>query len=405
MIALILAAGVMSPQLVKLGNGLSMILDSDPREKMVTIVALVRAHDRPPRDLAALELVATAMALESKNFSKSEIDAITTYVGGSLRCQFVGDSIQVVLATAPTHFGAAATLLGDILQRATFTAESLTEARALLDAEHAKLSEDPAFVPLRALRDRLDAGPSALQPLSDDQAAGLYDFIVRPDRTAIAVVGNFDAAAVKSRLADSFEAWEKPLTAVRLPPPVAHSVPRSPAVAASSIVGPPPASPDFAAWMVACSALAMGKGSAMHTRLRDELGWTYEQSVSFTVRQRQTHALPFAVSHAASPGDLESELESIIASLPDRLTPAATARAKAYLSGWYRSGPAPPARRFAPFAQGHSDPASRAYWLAWWHLAGGSFTLDEAFLEATSKVTHDQVVAAARSFRSEFGAP
>lgn len=391
------AAATLTAQLFQLPNGMPLIVEHDPDDQLVTLLALAKCDDQPPDRLAALEILCKAVMRETQSFSTTRLRYLSWLVGGRVEVDFTGESIYIEITTAPSHFSLAATLLYEMAQRPSFSEQALTSAFKDAELDWLELSRSPWFIPVRRYRAELGIGPRGPVGLNPAVAQALWQSVVRPNRMALAIVGGGSAETATARLSSSFGLWT-PDPAPRFQMPRGH-VDREPkpthAAAIAAIRGPLPEDPGFAAWMVLCSAVAWGAGSKLHRTLRDELGLTYQIGCALTFRQKGSHAI-FHV--AFSPG-LHSKprmdsLEAILRSLPEKLSQEDVTRARELLRGQYRVAPGGP--RLSPFGQGQLTTWNRAYWLAWWQLRGG-FDKADSFPEDVGRVGLDEVRGAAES--------
>jgi predicted Zn-dependent peptidase len=388
----VLAAVAFAPQLITFGNGLPVIVDYDPDSPFVTLVSLSRCDDQSPDRLLALEIACRAIMRETQTFSTQRLQYLSWLVGGRVEAELAGDTVRIEITTAPSHFSLAATLLSELTQRASFSQEALAEASRDLEKDLERRELMPWYPSIREFRGELGIGPRGPIQMRTDVTRALWQHVVRPDRTAIAIVGGVSPSDVERRLTSSFGLWElDPAPGFRIPRGQFGPNPvRRHAVVMASVEGPPVTSNRFAAWLVFCGAMGWGTGSALHRVIRNELGWAYQTGCSVSFRHEKSHAIfHFSFVRTPSFGEREQSLKEMLASAERTISKSDVDRAKSLQIGQYLVGSGGP-EGIVPFGQGHVAIWDRAFWLAWWQLRGG-FERDSSFKEEIANVAHEDV--------------
>jgi len=390
----VLAALALSgPQLTRLPNGIPVIVQKTS-DRLVAVEVLVRADDLDPIESGAVETLAGALLGETENYSLNELKRLAWAVGGSISASFAGDCVRLSITTSPDRLNPTATLISEALRKPAFSSESLSAA-ALMGREHQNwLDRTP---PLRDIYTSLAKHGLAPQPvtaLTREQAISLHRKVFRPERVAIAVVGDITAEAVSEALGASLGLWR-----AEDPPRGSAIRPDAPRKAVafesslSTVVGPPVRAVGFAPWLVACVAFAEGKGSSLNGEFRVKLGLSYLTGSYLTFREGATYCTFYVTASSDSVNGL-SELATGF-----RPSSEAIHRAKAYLAGRYAVGGATDIGRIAGFSAGHETQVLQAFWLAWWEMRGAGIERDAKFAEMIASVSDEQVLTSCDNWK------
>jgi predicted Zn-dependent peptidase len=389
---------VAATQLVRLPNGIPIIVRTEPDASVVAIEALVRADDLSVANQAMLETMVGAVFGETDSFTAAGIRELGWSIGGGVTCSLAGGALRFEIVTLKSHLEPAMTLLVDVLRRPLFTESSLDQGWLAYLEGRTSIAREPGARAVRALLAGLGAAPQpAIRPRATE-ARFLYNWVVRPERIVISVCGNVEADAVTRLLTSSLGGWEpaeKP-EARRGAGRTIFPVPRNCAVVAFS--GPKPNEEGFAAWMTLAYLIGGGKGSIAYRELRDKRGWSYSTGLALAFDSDASWA---AVYGAFKEVDAE-EVKGRNKALAEALDTAVSAtndeveRAKGLLIGQYLVGIG---RQIGPFLHGHNSQAERAYWLAWWEMKGAGWRMDSAFTDRVAKVQPGEVRALAASMK------
>ena len=393
MISALAATALLGPQLTRLPNGIPVIVDTGGKD-LVTIQVLVRTDDLPPLEAGAAETMAHALFGETENYSLRELQRLAWTIGGAVAAESAGDCIRLQVTTTRNRLRPAAAFISDALRRPAFTQVSLDEARKAAIHHRDWLNRTPPLADVFSHQATKTVGPLFVPNLTPDQAHALHAKVVRPERVAIAVVGDVDADTVATALGASLGHWRgedaapiSSLLAVKDSPESAFKT------SLVTVPGPHPKDAGFAAWLVACVAVAEGKGSALNREFRVSRGAAYVLGSYLTFRK----AASYCTFYVSSTNEIRNdELNGLVASFaPDE---RAVDRAKAFLVGRYAVGGPTEVGRFGAFSIGHETDAARAFWLAWWDLKGAGFGRDDVFPSLVQKVSLAQVTEATRKW-------
>lgn len=400
-VALVAAAVLSGPQLTRLSNGIPVIVHQRPDSLSVTLQALVRLDDLNPAELAEAEVVAGALFGETDSFSLQEFQRLAWSIGGNVSAEVSGDCLRVEVTTVKSHLHPAISFLTDALRRPTFNRGALEDGHRYRDRLHTFISQNPPFLGVRSLLASLSAGPAYVRQVSAGRAKALHQRYVRPERMAVAVVGDVAPESIATALS-SLGGWTPDL-------PGRMTLAKGEKWGSadrfdSSIVaarGPKAGASDFPAWMTYCATVAQGKGSAISKEFRDKRGWSYIQGVVFSFRAAESLAAFYvSYSYAADTKARTAELAAFLKSLT--IDESAVNRAKAFLAGRYAVGRSESAMRLGAFTHGHIAPNEQAFWSAWWELKGAELGMDARFPELVKAITLDDVRNAAKKSAETF---
>ncbi len=404
----LLAALAVSPELIRLANGIPLIVDFREDSSLVTLVALARCDDQPADRLAALEVACRAVMRETQTFSTQRLRYLSWLVGGRVEVELANDTVRFEVTTAPSHFSLAATLLSEVTQRVSFGYASLEKASADVARDQDSRATMPWYPGVREFRGELGIGPRGPVGLTPAVASALWQEVVRPERMSLAVVGAMPTEAVVSRLSASFGLWEPvPAPGFRVPRGRHQAEQARPhASIMAAVRGPNVESDRFAAWLVYCTSIGWGAGSVLHSTIRNQQGWAYQTGCALTLRKTESHAIfYFTYLKGPDPAERRDELNRLLRAATETLDQASVNRAKALLAGQYEVSLGGP-EGIVPFGQGHVAEWDSAFWLAWWELRGGH-SRDTKFVEEIRAVTLEQVQfeaeSAARTLRLKVG--
>ena len=396
MILAIAVAAAVGPQLTRLPNGIPVIVDS-AGTNTVSIQVLVRTDDLTPNELGAAETLVGALFGETENYSLRELRRLAWSIGGSVAAESAGDCLRLEITTSADRLRPTAAFISDALRRPAFTQLSLDEAREAAVRREEWLDRTPPLRDIRiALADK-GIGPIAVTRLSAEQAKALHAKVFRPERIAIAVVGNTTTDAVATIFGASLGHWqsgEPPRLPILRPDPPRKAIGFH--TATVTVRGPVPKHADYPAWAVACTAFGEGKSGFLNRKYRVQEGVSYVLGSHFTFAARSSYCT-FYVSWTGSNGvaDLPETLKAFKPNAED------IERAKAYLAGRYAVGGPTEVGRIGGFSVGHETDASRAFWLAWWELKGAGISRDGSFPKSVGEVTHEGVLKAIDSWLSD----
>ncbi len=293
LLALQPGAWAMDAQRFVLPNRVRLILKAAPAADLVAISICIRTDpDRSPLEDAAGELVARTLFSSSLNRSSDKLSAGISQVGGSVETVRTAEHVNITCVMLPSQVREAIYLLCEVLKNSEFGA--IDRARAELSAEQRR-GGSGILGGLDVLRRELQARPDLADLPFQRITPALADAYFRsryvPEHIAIAVVGQFDVASVRTAFRDSLADFDRPaLRPIRNSPLYAHATnyptrtlkqPGSSGYALVALPAPPLADADYAAFVVLKSILGEGHASRLFRRLRDAQGIGYNVGASW----------------------------------------------------------------------------------------------------------------------------
>jgi predicted Zn-dependent peptidase len=360
----------------------------------VQIEVLVRADDLNSVETGAVETLAGALLGETENYSLNELKRLAWAVGGSISTTFAGDCVRLSITTSPERLNPTAALISDALRKPAFTPESLASAQLAARGHQDWVDRTPPLRDLFTSLSKRDLAPTPLTTLTREQAVALHSKVFRPERVAIAVVGDITVESASKALGASLGLWGAP-EAPRAPafspdPPRKASAFQS---AIATVEGPTVKAQDYVPWLIACIAFAEGKGSFLNQEFRVRTGQSYLHGGFLTFRSEAT----FCTFFVSSSGDAVAGLSELVIGF--RPSPEAIRRAKAFLAGRYLVGGPTESGRVSGFSAGHETQVMQAFWLAWWEMRGVGIKRDAQFAEMVVAATDEEVLAARAAWK------
>ncbi len=275
------------PRRAILPNRVRLVLQPEPASELVAISVCIRTGpDRSALEDATGELVSRSLFGSSLNRSPDRLATAYAQIGGSVETSRTAEHVNITFVVLPARVREAIYLLCDVLKNADF--ETMERTRRVLLAEQRR-SDAGLSAGLDVLRRELQARPSLadlpFQRVSRNEAEAYFRTRYVPERTAIAVVGQFDAPSVQLALRDSLSDFDRlPVRPIRSEPLYLHATnfptrtliqPGASGYALIAIGAPGLIDPDYPAFVVLESILGEGHASRLFQRLRDARGIGY----------------------------------------------------------------------------------------------------------------------------------
>ena len=187
-------AGADARRLV-LPNGVHIVLRPEPASDLVAISICVRTEpDRAPLDDAAGEIVARSLFSSSFNRSRENIAASLGNVGGSVETLRTAEHVNITCVALPAQIREAVYLLCEVLKNTEFDLLDRTRTELIAEQQRAEPGVTGGLDILRrSLQARPDLADLPYNRITRVQAAAYFHSRYVAERTAIAVVGQFDA--------------------------------------------------------------------------------------------------------------------------------------------------------------------------------------------------------------------
>ena len=316
------------------------------------IYAAGGAIEEVPGHAGVTALVARTATKGTTTRSALQIAEASELLGGTISSSVGAESFGWSISVPRENAAAAITLLADVVQHATLTADAFETERVALLADLAQLQDDMYRYPMRLLNAAAFAGhpyavpasgtETSIQSITTDDARAWYQRAMLCAPFVIAVVGDADPDTIASTIAHVFSDMTqtelKTAAAPIWPSQTTQSVEsRDKAQTALALAFPSPARTDdrrFAAHVLA--TIASGLGGRFFDELRDR------QSLAYTI-----HAFPSEhrfsgafVSYIATSPEKESAardglLNEFAKLRTEPVTTDELARAKRYLLGMH----------------------------------------------------------------------
>ena len=275
------------PKKTMLPNGVRLVLKREPASELVAISICIRTEpDRNAIDDAAGEMAARSLFSSSFNRSHDNIALSIAHVGGSVEMLRTPEHVNITCVTLPAQVREAVYLLCEVLKNADFGA--LERVRADLIAEQQSATSDLAGgldLVRRALQARTEFADLPFRRVTRAQTVAYFQGRYVPERTAIAVVGQFDPATIQTAFRDSLADFDRhAVHAIRAEPLYSHATnfpcrilnrPGNSGCALAATAAPSLSDMDYAAFIVLKSVLGEGHASRLFQRVRDARGIGY----------------------------------------------------------------------------------------------------------------------------------
>lgn len=220
--SIIFAQGYQLPKYekFKLPNGLTIYLMEQKEVPVINVSAIIPAgaiYDGRNSGLASL----TAIALKhgTKSYSKVNLDEELDFIGASVNAFASKESATITAKFASKDKEKVLGIVKEVLLEPSFDAAEFDKEKARLLTNLDQQKESPRSV-LPAYFDKFMYGShvygnviqgekSTVSPLTVDDIKRFYKANYSPESSAIAVVGDFNSAQMKSMLTNLFSGWEK----------------------------------------------------------------------------------------------------------------------------------------------------------------------------------------------------
>lgn len=215
------------PETFTLDNGMQVLLLPDKSTPAVTLSGYIRAGTEfDPKNKSGLAGLTAANLLNgTKTKNVLAIVKSLENIGASLGFEESPEGVSIDGSSLSNDLPTVIKTLADVLQNATFPADQLEITReiAISDVEQGK--DDPEFLAYKTLQQKVYppthpfyAFPTAnsLRSITRAEIARFYKQHYRPDTMILTLMGDFDAASVRSLIQQQFGNWK----ATGVPPEV-----------------------------------------------------------------------------------------------------------------------------------------------------------------------------------------
>lgn len=409
------------PEKLKLPNGLTLVVKSEPGSGLVALEAFVKAGVAQERSFEAgiSNLTAKALLAGTRNLRAERLAQIADEVGGYFEVLVHPDCTEVRAVTTSSKFDEAMHLLGEVLTNANFDANAVEKAKSdtLVEAVRKK---DEIFqtaydeLRLQLYNDNPYRRPSIGYPESIRKmgAAEVQEFFSNyyvPNNIIIAVAGDVTRKRVEERAKMAFAGIgskqlprNRNVPGEKMPQSRSYALQRDIRLAYLMIgfLAPGINSQDYPAMAVANAALGAGKSSRLFVNLREKKGIGYDLGTVYPRLKNQSHLLAYLItdpykvdvlkmSASAALEDAKQALLSEINDMQEKpLSDEELTRAKRYCIGSY--------------ALEHQRLRERAFHLGWLEAVGPGYEFDSGFSSAIEAVTKADVQRVVSRYLSNY---
>jgi zinc protease len=296
----------LEPESHTLANGLRLLMVEDHRAPVISMqLTALAGSGEDAESLAGTALMASRL-LEEGTRSRSSLeiaDAIES-VGGAIDTDCSYDRLSVLLGVLSRDIGLGIDLVADMVRNPVFSEESIGNERERTLAEIQSAMDRPQVVAGwefnelvyrdHPLHRPVHGYPETIPAIRRSHLEEFHRRSLRPNRTIVAVSGDFAAAEMRERVESAFGAWEAAPREARPPAGLpsaslgvtARFVPVSGQQAHVYLghLGIERTHPDFYTLQVMDAILGAGAGltARIPRRLRDEQGLAYTTFASIT---------------------------------------------------------------------------------------------------------------------------
>lgn len=404
-------------EILRLSNGIPVLVQKDAFSEYLVVQAVVRTSDLLPSEIGAMEILAEAMIQETQSITPQRLSTLTYLLGGNAHVIFKDGAIVFEIVTIPSYYSTAVGVLSEVLLHQQLSEENLQVASDNVQQRHRVLYSDPIRSLISRFRKTLNIEPSTPSSMNTTFAKSLYFKYFRPGRIAFSIMGNISSEAIAKRLNQSFGEWNSSTNlssfnnSNNFPPMRARQLSTRLQkgddtaqfhISAVAVSGPPVSSAEFPAWLVAMNAIGGGKSSRMQSYIRYQVALAYASGITFSFRHDKSWAIFYCLFRKTSNSLEEAqkrteEFEKLITSSKKGFSEEERERAVRYTVGYYIAGESNPYDS-SPFGNGHRSASEKAFWVAWWELEGAGARMDVLFLEKINSLTKEDLNQSTRKW-------
>jgi len=296
-----------------LDNGAILLVAERPSLPMVVINILFKsgAAADPAGKEGVANLTAELLTRGTTQHSAQALAEELDFLGASLGVDADLETTSVTLTTLTKNLSASLTLLAEALTSPIFPIAELEKKRIEIAGGLQSREEDPGWVAQRAFLEKLypqhpygrlvEGQVTTLAGLKREDVIAYHQTYYRPNNAIIAIAGDITQENFETLLRTHFATWQRAdIPAITWPEeqqPTATQITIDKKVAQANVIlghiGIARPNPDYYAVQVMNYILGGGGfGSRLMDKIREELGFVYSISSSFSARK---HAGPFTV--------------------------------------------------------------------------------------------------------------
>jgi zinc protease len=400
------------PRATVLPNGVRLILRPEASAELVAISICVSTDvDRNAYDDACGELAARTLFSSSLNRSREKLAAAVTQVGGSIETVRTADHVNITCVGLANQVREAVYLLCEVLKNADFGALERVRADLIAEQKRGASGIDGGLDILRrGLQARPDLAELPYKAVTRAMVGAYFRSRYVPERTAIAVVGKFDAPAIQTAFRDSLSDFDRPAARqVNSGPLYSHATNYpvrtikqygSSAYALVAMPAPALTDEDYPAFIVLKSVLGEGHASRLFQRLRDAQGIGYNVGAVWQTSlsdplvaylqwdAKGERTAPTRKSETSQPMSAQTALDLLNRQLDELISePPSAAEVER-------------ARNLAVGREilRHERVRDRAFLLAWYEAMGAGSAFDAALPQRLAQVSKEDVLRVANKY-------
>jgi zinc protease len=395
------AAAADGPYVVRhvLPGGLRLLVRDDPSAQVVTVSLQVKSGTRydTPETAGLSHLVQRVMVRGTIHRSARQIVEAAEDAGGSVEASADVEYAEIRGGALAAHARTLLELVAEVALSPTFPADELERERRLILSQIQTRAETPFAVALDALTGQLyGSHPLGLPTLGREDLVRHHRKVYRAGNMVLAVSGGVEREAIRrhaQRLFARTPAGEVEVPAPSEPTPSSErrvlDRPAQQAQVLMGFLGPGIGDADYAPGKIMSAVLGGGVAGRLFVKLREEQGLAYSLGMV-----NPAHRAPGSfVAYIATSEETVERAESGLRQEIERFrengpSDAEVARAKAYVLG--------------NLAVDRRTNARRAWYLAFFELAGFGWDYPERYARALEAVS---VVDVARVARRYLGHP
>ena len=336
-----------------LDNGAILLVAERPSLPMVVINILFKsgAAADPAGKEGVANLTAELLTRGTTHHSAQALAEELDFLGASLGVDADLETTSVTLTTLTKNLSASLTLLAEVLTSPIFPIAELEKKRIEIAGGLQSREEDPGWVAQRAFLEKLypqhpygrlvEGQVTTLAGLKREDVIAYHQTHYRPNNAIIAIAGDITQENFENLLRTHFATWQRADIPTIIWPeeqqPIATQITIDKKVAQANVIlghiGIARPNPDYYAVQVMNYILGGGGfGSRLMDKIREELGFVYSISSSFSARK---HAGPFTVvlqtKNASTTQAVEESRKLISQFVEEGPTEKELAEAKDYL--------------------------------------------------------------------------
>lgn len=402
-----------APTRITLPNGARLIVLPEPGNGLIALSMMVRNGLAEEGNRTGISLLtARSLLFGGLNVSRDRTARIAEEIGGNLDLRWMPDRTQIQCITSREGFPDAIYLLGQAIEHAELSQESIETARPLVSSDQNREATDPYRLAYAVIRENLNrdsplrlpfgGSPDSVRRLGAREAKQFYETWYSADRVVVSIVGDITLEEARAAFERCFKRNERPAQPTRSMftkaadnPPGLRLVRKGNATTGlvmAGAQGPGLTDPDYPALLALNALVGGGKGSRLFSQLRTDQSLGYIVASTVEGYSDTSHLLAYveydpSISTGNEKAIAEERIEQSLASAMQSVsdfppTEEEVARAKQFAAG--------------QMLLQRERRLSRAEALAHGELLAGGFDKEWSLPERIRQVTREQVIELAK---------